>query len=103
MSLVVLPPKPLGATIKQVFDFISALAVGETISTASVAATVWSGVDATPGSLVSGAASISGTKVTQTLTGGVAGTIYKLVCTVTTSASQTLQLVGYLVVLRDPM
>jgi hypothetical protein len=98
MNRIQLPPKLLGETANTVFDFVSKLAVGETISTGSVVATVYSGVDATPASLVSGAASLSGTKVTQQITGGVAGVIYQLLCTITTSAGQTLQLFGLLVV-----
>lgn len=103
MSMVLLQPKTPGTTQKVVFDFISNLAVGETISTQSVVATVWSGVDANPSAIVSGAATASGTKVTQAITGGAAGTIYKLVCTITTSASQTLQMLAYLAVVADPV
>ena len=95
------PPKLYGVTKKVTFNFISELAPGETISTATVAATVWSGNDPTPSGIVSGAASISGTTVTQTITGGVIGTIYKLLCTITTSAGQTLQGWGLLAVLAD--
>lgn len=101
--MILLQPKTPGTTEKVVFDFISHLAVGETISTQIVAATVWSGVDANPSAIVSGAATASGTKVTQAITGGVAGTIYKLVCTITTSGSQTLQMLGYLAIVADPV
>jgi len=103
MSMQLLLAKTPSTTQKVVFDFISQLAVGETISTQSVAATVWSGVDSNPSAIVSGAATSSGTKVTQAITGGNAGTIYKLVCTITTSASQTLQILGYLPVVGDPV
>lgn len=101
MSLVILKGKPLGETRNEVFDFISRLAVSETLSTASVAATVYSGTDASPSSVVSGSASISGTKVTQKLTGGVLGVTYLIVCTVTTSAGQTLLLQGFLTITPD--
>lgn len=90
--------KHLGETIKVVFDFISSLAVGETLSTAAVTAAVYSGTDATPSAIVSGSAAISGTQVTQAITGGVSGVVYLLTCTVTTSASQTLAKDGYMVV-----
>ena len=103
MSTVTFPTKYVGETKKLVFDFISLLASGETISTQVVAAAVWSGVDATPSSLISGSATASGTKVTQAVTDGVAGVIYKLTCTITTSAGQTLILIGYLPVLTDPV
>lgn len=87
--------------MKLVFPFISQLAIGETISTQAVVATVYTGVDVTPSAIVSGSAAASGTDVTQTITAGVAGVIYKLVCTITTSLGQTLQLPGYLAVAPD--
>lgn len=98
MNELQIPPKLVGETATVRFDFISRLAVGETISTKSVVATVYTGVDATPSAVISGAASSSGTVVSQLVTGGVAGVIYQLVCTITTSAGQTLQLAGLLVV-----
>ena len=101
MTQVVLPLKPQSETSKVTFDFISKLAIGETISTATTTAAVWSGADSVPSSLISGAASISGTKVSQMLTGGVAGTVYKLSCTITTSSGQTLTIWGIVPVLVD--
>ena len=98
MARLQLQPKLTGETRNETFDFISRLAVGETISTQVVAATVYSGVDASPSAVVSGSATASGTQVTQKLTGGVAGVIYQLICTITTSAGQTLQLAGLLAV-----
>jgi len=98
MSRVTLPPKYTGDTVKQVFDFASLLASGETISSAQTFCTVYSGVDANPQIVVSGAAAISGTQVTQALTGGVAGTCYWVRCEAVTSASQTLSLQGVLAV-----
>jgi hypothetical protein len=91
-------PKQAGATQSYPFNFISDLAVGETISGATVVATVWSGNDPSPSAIISGAASISGTIVTQKLTAGVAGNIYAVTCTATTSAGQTLVRSAYLVV-----
>ena len=76
-------------------DFGDALASGETISGQAVAATVYSGTDATPSSRVSGAASASGTVVSQNvLAPSSAGNIYQLIWTVTTSASRTLKKSG---------
>jgi hypothetical protein len=88
--------KYLGETCKAIFDFISRLAVGETISTATVTAVVYSGVDSTPSALISGSAAISGTQVTQLTVGGVLGVVYLLTCSVTTSGSQTLVLEGFM-------
>jgi hypothetical protein len=95
----IFPPKKQGETVILPFDFISQLANGVTISTQSVAATVWSGVDANPSAIISGSASASGTLVTQKITAGVAGCVYALVCTITTSDAQTLQMSAYLAIL----
>ena len=101
MTTVVFDPKLSGETRTLTFDFISSLAAGETLSTQSVTASVYSGVDATPAAIISGSASASGTKVTQKITAGTVGVIYKLLCTVTTSAGQTLQLAGFLAIIPD--
>lgn len=92
------PPKLVGATLSLVFDFISDLSPGETISTQTVAATVWSGTDGSPSAIISGSATASGSKVTQKVTAGVSGVIYQLLCTITTSLGQTLQSAGYLAI-----
>lgn len=101
MSRVVLEAKRVGETRSYSFDFTSALTTTETISTKSVAATVYSGTDASPSSIISGSASSTGAAVTQKVTGGTSGVIYQLVCTITTSAGQTLQLVAFLAVIPD--
>ena len=81
------------------FDFLSLLAIGESISTASVSAAVYSGTDSSPSSLISGSATITGSKVTQKITGGVVGVVYLVTCSVTTSTWQALTYSGYQVVL----
>lgn len=93
-------PKLVGETAIVQFDFTSRLG-SATISTQSVAATVYSGTDASPSSIISGSASASGAVVSQKITAGVAGVIYELACTITTSDGQTLMLVGYLPVVPD--
>lgn len=93
---VELAGKIAAETVKVSFDFTSRLATGETISTKSVAATVWSGTDASPSAIISGSASNSGAVVTQVVTAGTEGVVYVLTCTITTSASQTLLLTAYL-------
>lgn len=97
----ILDSKLQGETRTYTFDFISQLAVGETISTKAVAATVYSGTDANPSAIVSGAAGSSGTKVTQSITGGVLGVLYTLICTITTSTGQTLQMSGFVAVVPN--
>jgi len=83
-------------------DFTSMLNPGETlVSVKSVSASVYSGVDANPAALVAAVPSISGNKVLQLFTGGVAGTIYNISALVNTSLGQVLEIDGYLVVLSD--
>lgn len=94
-------PKLQGETVTLAFDFISDLGPTETISTQVVTATVWSGVDASPASMISGAATTSGTIVSQKITAGVIGVVYYLLCTITTSLGQTLQSAGFLAVIPN--
>lgn len=102
-SRVELPNKLAGETKPVTFDFSDVLASGETISTQVVAATVYSGTDAAPSSLISGSATASGAVVTQKVTAGTLGVIYELLCTITTSLSNTFQKVGLLgVIPREP-
>lgn len=98
---VVLPSKKLGETITYNFDFISALVPGETIQSATVKANVWSGTDPAPGAIVSGGATITGTKVANNITGGVLGVIYFVTCAATTSLNQIIELAGYLAIVPD--
>jgi hypothetical protein len=98
LSRADLPPKYVGETKDYEFDFVSELAEGETISSATVSASVYSGTDATPSNIISGADSTSGTIVTQRITGGVLGVIYILLCEAVTSAGQTLRMYGLLTV-----
>lgn len=95
------PAKLLGESRILPFDFISDLGPTETISTQSVTATVWSGTDASPSSMISGAATASGTIVSQKIIGGVVGVVYYLLCTITTSLGQTLQSAGFLAVITN--
>jgi len=98
-------PKLLGETKTYQADFTSDLALGETISIATFTATTYSGTDASPSSIISGSATISGAVVSQKITGGVLGVIYELLCTVITNAgqssSQTLLQSGFLAISPD--
>lgn len=97
-SRVVLAPKFAGVTEFIQFDFRSSLSAAETIVTQVVTASVYSGEDPSPSGIISGSASATNTVVFQLITGGVAGVIYDVLATVTTSLGQTLQLAGYLAV-----
>lgn len=94
------PTKAVGETISFPFDFTSKLASGETISAQSVSIKVYSGVDASPGSVL-GSLSASGAIVTQVLTAGVAGVLYELQCKATTSLSNVYALSTVLAVIPD--
>lgn len=104
MSIVTTGPKLVGETITLTcFDFASRLQVGETLSSAVCTVSVFSGVDSAPGSILSGLCSISGTKALQKVTGGVAGCIYKVFCTATTSLGNTITIATYLAIVADPI
>ena len=83
------------------FDYISRLGLTETLTSATATATVWIGTDASPSSVISGSASISGTVVTQGITGGIDGCIYLITVTAYTSLSQTLIIQSLLAVQAD--
>tara|TARA_R110000868_G_scaffold233900_1_gene487609 strand:+ start:76 stop:384 length:309 start_codon:yes stop_codon:yes gene_type:complete len=95
---ITFPAKLSGETLTLTFNFISRCAAAETISSASVVATVYSGTDTSPQSIVSGSPTISGQTVTQKITAGTEGVTYYLLCSATTSTSQVLQLGGYLTI-----
>lgn len=93
--------KLAGTTKNYNWDFLSDLQAGETLTGATVVMSVYSGTDASPASMLSGAAGSSGTIVTQKLTGGVLGVIYEALVTATTTLGQTLQQVSYIAVVPD--
>ncbi len=103
MSRLSFGGKYAAETRKEVFDFTSRLAVGETLSSASTTATVYSGTDASPSAIISGAASIAGAQVTQAITAGTLGVTYLLKCSATTSTSQVLLLDAFLVIVPDSL
>lgn len=83
--------KRTGETITLSFDFRKLLGSGETINSALWTCELVEGTDPSPSSMVSGNASISGTKVSQLITGGVDGNMYRMICTINTSTSQIVQ------------
>jgi len=99
MPKIVLAQKLSTDLIKQIFDFASYLPVGVTISSAVTTATVYSGTDASPSALISGSASISGSQVTQSITGGVIGVTYVVQCAATFSSGAVTTLSGVLAIL----
>lgn len=83
-------------------DFARLLGTGETISTCDCDIVLASdSTEADIAAMKTGAASITGTKVVQKVTGGTDGVTYTLIFTAVTSAGQTLQLTRDLPVIRD--
>lgn len=101
LTRVDFPPKPASSTESYTVDFVDAIPAGDSISTKSVAASVYSGTDASPSAIISGSASSSGTQVTQKVTGGTVGVMYQLTWTVVTAAGLTLKKIGFLAIAPD--
>ncbi len=99
MGRLIFDPRPSTEKRREVFDFLSDLAVGETISSASVAVTVFSGSDNNPNNTKSGSVSIDGSKVYQFFDNGTNGVLYLPTCTANTSLGQELQLSAYMAVI----
>lgn len=89
-------------TIILTVDFAKELATGETIIAAEWDVSVVSGTDATPNAMKSGAVSIAGTKVSQTIFGGISGVTYRQKAKATTSAGQILVVSAHLDVVPIP-
>ena len=88
-------PKRAGEVEVFTVDFSPLLATGETVTAATWTNTVMRGTDATPNTMIQGAATITGNKVSQLIKGGITGNQYAPVCTAMTSAGQTLILPEY--------
>jgi hypothetical protein len=76
------------------FDFSQVLSPTETISTASCSVLVMDGTDTNPNAILSGGATISGSKANQRVKDGISEVTYRLVMTITTSATNTYTAVG---------
>ncbi len=103
MSLVTTPAKTVAEKTLIGFDFASKLSIGEALTAASCAIEVWSGIDASPSSVLSGTPTVSGTKAYQTVVGGISGCLYKITCVGTTSAPNNPVLMTILAVVQDPI
>lgn len=71
-------PKNSQDIITLSFEFGDVLEFGETITGQIVNAYTRAGIDPNPNAIVAGAATISGTKVNQIITGGIPGVSYVL-------------------------
>lgn len=89
-------PKRVGETISLTFDYVQALASGETISTSNWSVEVVEGVDGNPSAMLAGAPGINGTKVSHLIQGGIDGVLYCIIGSVDTSLGQTIEGTGLL-------
>lgn len=94
-----LSPKYSAERLLVVFNFVSQLDAGETLTSATTTAAVYSGTDASPSAILSGATAVSGVEATQLTIGGVEGAIYMLSCAGVTSSGQTIVITGFLSVI----
>ena len=92
---IVLPGKYVNEKVVVSCDFAKRLPhlVNLAAGTAVVAATVLSGVDASPSAILSGLPSIEGTKVKQFIIAGVNGVMYKLTFQVDTDEATPQRLI----------
>jgi hypothetical protein len=77
------------------FDFISSLARGDTITAQTVTATVYTGFDPAPSTLLIGVATASGTTVKQIIHTNTVGVIYQLLCQVTLASGSKAQMSSF--------
>jgi hypothetical protein len=92
---IVLIGKYVNERVVVTCDFAKRLAfgVGLGAGTASVTVEVLTGVDASPSAILSGTATIEGTKVKQFIIAGVTGVTYKLIYQVDTDESTAQRLI----------
>lgn len=93
ISPIQLPGKYVNERITITCNFAKRLGQGVGLTSPTVTATVLEGVDASPSAILSGAATIDGTKVLQHVINGVNGVTYKLVFQVDTDESTPQRLI----------
>lgn len=101
MNYVILPAKAVGEVQSYTINFSDRLQYGESINGAATTASVFTGTDPSPASILSGAPTFTATTLTQVISGGVAGVIYTVVFTVTGTNSHNYTKISNLSVL-DP-
>jgi hypothetical protein len=85
-------PKRVGESEVLTVDFADLLGEGEIILSASWSMRIKVGSDPAASSMIQGSVTVTGTKVSQMVTGGVAGVLYEPLCTALTSLDQVLEL-----------
>jgi hypothetical protein len=99
--IVTFGTKLVDETITIQFNFANRLAVGEAITAGGCAVEVFSGTDADPEAILSGAATLDGTIISQVITAGVAGVTYLISCQADTDDLNVLINQGRLSVLPE--
>lgn len=98
MGRVILPAVFVGeSVVLDQFDFLSGLQPSETLVGANATISLYSGTDPNPQALFQGI-SVSGSKALVQILPQILGNVYYLVVRVSTSASQVLELTGYLAI-----
>ena len=92
-------PKKQGEIVTMPFDFASNLQLGETLLTAEVTASVYSGTDINPSAIIYGNETIVGGRVLQRISVGTVGVTYGIMCRVTTSEGQILDQTQFCVII----
>jgi hypothetical protein len=85
------PKRPTEVEVFTV-DFTSLLGTGETILSAAWSCSLKEGADPAAASMIQGSATVSGSKVSTVISGGVAACWYAPICTALTSLGQVLVL-----------
>ncbi len=99
MNRATFPGKPANETLRISFEFSPSLAVGETVSSASANATVYSGdEDAT---LSVGPDTITGGEVSLLISGGTEGVTFLVTCAAVSSLGQILHQSGYVTIVPE--
>lgn len=85
MATRVIQQKLVGETLVVETDMVDRLVSGETIATVASSIQVWSGTDPAAVSVLVGAPTHTGTVISQEVTGGLPGVIYKILLSANTS------------------
>lgn len=102
MPSTVVAPKYVSETRSEVLDFSAFLLAGQTLASAAATASVYSGADASPSSVVASVSVYSSTQVRLVYGAGVAGTIYNILVTATLATpAGVIPLQYFLAVLPD--
>lgn len=95
---VITPSRSVTEKVRRTFDFTGQLKFGETISSAAMSVTTFSGDDDGPTGILDGSPTIDGAVVTQYDSGGTDGCIYFMTCSATTSLGAVFELGTYIAV-----